>query len=240
MRVHVYMQDPSESFIQPLVTRLEARGAYTDDWRKADRILYCTDRREAIRHALDCYEYGKQIWHWTDVLPCEGDRWHYDGTYRRMLSELAKSSGGKVLDMAQTGPPHVDDLPDTSRPLEIEPYTLLCWNLLPWAWEPIPLLRGRVLITHPGNNGDIFRWHDEVEHLGYEVLQRMPRPLMLRYLRHAKVVAGNSSALCFEAPIWHPPCEIMQIGKRNQGRPLLYWKGPSPCDTVADMLARDI
>jgi hypothetical protein len=235
MKTYVYDHDRSETYIHPLVKALSVVNGLTDDWRAANVVVIASDRREAIRFALDVYERGIPIVQWGAWDRCAGDHMHYDGIYRTMMTTLAHRAysmrpmthnDGRLMHIS-LGPPHVDDLPDTTERPWATTYRLLCMNPLPWDVEVVPEAPddypGSCFAMWPGSD---FRQRDLVEQLeakGWTMLTRLPRAEWLRWVRHADLVLGNSSLLTYEAPIWHPDAEIVHVGKRNLGRGTVRW-----------------
>jgi len=107
----------------PLIRRLIAKDWLSKSGSVPNIAIIPGDRREAMRHALDCFEAGIRVWHLGALDACEGDNDHYDGTYRRFISEIAMRSGGQRLVLwkgesqvdrtIHVGPTMIDDLPNT-------------------------------------------------------------------------------------------------------------------------------
>lgn len=96
--VYVYTGDRAElGMVEGIVDRLIEIKIFERNWRRARIVLVPGDRREAVRFAMTAFEAGKEIWHLGAGDECSGDAYHYDGTYRRILSQIANASGGKTL-----------------------------------------------------------------------------------------------------------------------------------------------
>lgn len=235
MSVFVYRQDRAEfGMVDPIIRRLKAKGLLTPDWKAADIILIPGDRREAMRFALDAFEAGKVIWHLGAGDYCEGDGYHYDGLYRGFISDIAMRSKGKLLALHEAHPPFIavgptmtDDLP-TIPPHYTEPFDFLCYNATPFAEEEVPDAPKDALTfaTLPGNDGEQVKLANLIERKGWTLLddpEDQNRSCFLWHLKHARKVYGNSSAMQYEAPLWHPDEDIIQVGKRNKGRKIVRW-----------------
>ena len=224
---------------QPIIWRLKARDLISD-YAEARIVLVPGDRKEAVRFAMDAYEAGKIVWHLGAGDECEGDSSHYDGLYRKVISQIARASGGKTLGLRPeakadviVGPTMIDDIPK-KLPCPKESYTLLCMNPTPFADDDIPNPNHSIgfgYAMRPGDEGmeDKIRWK-------WSLLEPMSRIEFLGHIKGAKRVIGNSSLLTYEAPLWHLDEEIEFIGMRNKGRGTVRWNGPSPSDAVVSLL----
>lgn len=252
MSCFVYCHDRAErGMTQPIIRRLKAAKLWEGNWRKARIVIIPGDRREAMRFALDVFEAGKAIWHLGSQDQCPGDFYHYDGTYRGFITVLAeRCAGGLALKLhgdAESsftrcvGPVMQDDIgPVNPSPCNV-PFNLLCYNVTPFAEEEIPMNQSDILglAAHPGNDGDAAKLNRQIEANGWRVLPRMPRNRFLRYVANAERVIGNSSLLCFEAPLFHADSEIVFVGKRNLGRKIVRWdreKHGSPSDNLVRLV----
>lgn len=235
MKIYVRQHDRSEvGMTQPVIDALRARDMLAENWRDADSIIVAGDRREAVRDTLDYFEAGKIIHHLGSGDHCVGDVCHYDGTYRKIITDLCIESQGRPLllhDGAHkrgayvlVGPPQIEmEGIDTSERPESEPYDLLCMNYLPWAIEAVEVPnRNPIFMMRAGNDGQGNALSFGAPPI-FPELEPMPRAEFLAYVRHAEHIYGNSSAMCYEAPIWHDDNHIHFIGLRNKGRPIVRW-----------------
>ena len=221
--------------IAPIIRRMPYLPMECDAWWKHAAIIVIPgDRREAMRFALEAFEARKVIWHLGAGDGCPGDAFHYDGTYRKLISQIAKASGGKTLGLRNgvkadyiVGPTMQDDIKD-AKP--IKNGVLLCYNPTPFSKDEIP--KGNGFAMKPGDPGACIL----IRKAGWTILPRMNRSLFLRFLAGAKRVIGNSSLLTYEAPVFHADRAIEFIGDRNRGRGIVRWKGPCPSDAVVKLL----
>jgi hypothetical protein len=228
MKVYVRQFDRSEvGMTEPVMHALRARGMLVDGWREADRVLVAGDRREAVRDCMTYFEHGKVIDHLGAGDRCEGDAHHYDGTYRLFIERMSHESGGLRLGLGPhaalyvdhvVGPPQVEVAGVSEARPVADAYDLVCCNPVPWGDGGVMLPRSDRRVFQMASGNDRGRVH-----LYGDPLSIMPRREFLRWLRHADHIYGNSSLLCYEAPIWHDDAHIHQTGLRNSGRPIVRW-----------------
>ena len=249
LKLFVYEWDRSENgMVYPLLRRFPYQDpqrhvliSLATGWKRADAVLIPGDRREAMRFALDVFERGVPILHLgPDSVAPEAFHAHYDHTYRLLLSSIAHTWFPVAC-----YPTMIDDMllgvPDGPL-LPAAHYYLLAHNACPWHWEPLPDVPADrpVYFQHPGNDGDVQRVILEGRARGWKKLAPMPRHEYLRVMKHADAVWGNSSALCYEAPVFHPDERIHLTGRRNAGRRIVRWPkdGPRPSDLLVEAIAR--
>jgi hypothetical protein len=152
--------------------------------------IYASDRREAIRAALGSMEMESRIWHWGAGDACTGDRYHYDGAYRKCMSVLSEMSGGVRMGCSFihwpcdvfVGPPHIIGLDklELKRPVSWR-YSLVCMNPDPWGRDnydlnKIPWGRTRFYAMSPGaQDGDCSVLYRELVKRGGAILKQMQR-----------------------------------------------------------------
>lgn len=238
-RIHFHIESRAEiGMMAPVLRRWLEAGHESVPLEQAQAVLIPGDRREAMRKALEAYERDIPIIHLGSGDSCDGDGYHYDGIYRTWIAEMAHLTHGWQLGLGDharygcddiVGPTMTDDLPAFHGQSD---HVLVMYNPLPWDREDLPDIQGRVLAMEPGNDYGREAVRLTMRRKGWEVLPDMPRPAFLELLATAREVWGNSSALCYEAPLWHEDKDIHFIGLRNMGRQIVRWEGSCPSDNA--------
>jgi len=237
-KIHFHCENRAEvGMMAPIMRRWKGESVPVGH---ADLVLIPGDRREAMRKAMSAYELGIPIWHLGAGDACPGDDYHYDGIYRRFISRLATVRLGLGAHAREAvdhvvGPTMTDDLPSFHG--QKANHALVMYNPLPWGEDEFPGIEApKVFAMDPGNDYGRYDVTRRMREQGWEILPAMPRPSFLELLATAREVWGNSSAMCYEAPLWHKDKDIHFFGLRNQGRPIVRWGGGCPSDNVVKLI----
>jgi UDP-N-acetylglucosamine 2-epimerase len=245
----------SNGAISKLKQKMIDNEYYTDNYREADYILACGDRKETFDFVLEQFRENKKIIHlWAGEL----SQGTHDEVYRhaitlmskvqlctneeakKVVKNLCKSIKKKYL-VFTIGNIMLDNLEIDESLITEKPYDLILYNP-PTELSPEEIQKEldyicsikdkKAIWMEP--NGDI----NSSMIYKYVTNSNLPRPKFLGLLKNCNRFITNSSCQYYEASFLLKPEQIIPIGKRNKERNSKYsnMSIPNASDNVIKIL----
>jgi GDP/UDP-N,N'-diacetylbacillosamine 2-epimerase (hydrolysing) len=230
----------SDGALSLLISKLKKEGMYTDDYKDADYILACGDRKETFDFVLERFRENKRIIHlWAGEI----SQGTHDEVYRHAMTlmsciqlctnneakEVVKNlckSVDKVFLVSTVGNLMLDNLEvDEScvpedRPFDVvlyNPPTLHTRDKIKSELEYINEIK-KINTIWLSPNGDLNS--DLIQE--YVNMPNLSRPSFLGLLKNCDKFITNSSCQYYEAPFLMSKDNIVSIGIRNEERSSKY------------------
>jgi len=229
----------SDGALSKLIKKLFRENMWTDDYKKADYILACGDRKETFDFVLERYRKNKKIIHlWAGEIS-QGTQ---DEVYRHAMTlmsciqlctnDTAKArvkslckSVGKVYNVATIGNVMLDNMEINEHNIPNKPYDLILYNP-PTTSSDYEIRKEIEKIDYMKNenyiwivpNGDYGSYLVNK----YSNTKNLPRERFLGLLKHCDKFITNSSCQYYEAPFLIDKEKIISIGERNAERESKY------------------
>jgi UDP-N-acetylglucosamine 2-epimerase len=234
----------SDGALSKLKQKLIDNNFYTDDYKDADYVIACGDRKETFDFVLERFRENKKIIHlWAGEI----SQGTHDEVYRhsitlmsciqlctndeakRRVKQLCRAVSKKYL-VITVGNIMLDNMEIDESMAPKEKYDLILYNPITTSKEKTlediesiqnqfkGLKEARRLQIWLEPNGDVYS--DLIS--PYVTQKTLPRALFLGLLKNCERFITNSSCQYYEAPYLISKDKIISIGERNSNRESKY------------------